>query len=150
MEKAVEGGATEVIPVETTRSATVATRIRDEHRERLSRRALESIKQCGAPWVPVVRDVLSLGEVLTRGFPGQRWLADSAGEAPPVTLPVAEEVTVLVGPEGGWTDEERGAILGAGYRAVTFGPHVMRFETAALAGAVLAQAARSRGAPANP
>ena len=48
---------------------------------------------------------------------------------------------MLIGPEGGWTAEERAAFLAAGWTRVSLGPLILRAETAALAGlAVLAQA----------
>ncbi|MEM6334402.1 MAG: 16S rRNA (uracil(1498)-N(3))-methyltransferase [Planctomycetota bacterium] len=48
-----------------------------------------------------------------------------------------EEAVVLVGPEGGWTDGERGACEAAGWRRWTVGRGVMRLETAAVVGAAM-------------
>jgi 16S rRNA (uracil1498-N3)-methyltransferase len=46
---------------------------------------------------------------------------------------------VLLGPEGGWTDDERRLSLDIGWRAVSLGPQILRAETAAAAAlAVLA------------
>ena len=50
VEKAVELGATSVVPLETDRTSGVATRVRDSHLPKLRRQALEAIKQCGAAW----------------------------------------------------------------------------------------------------
>jgi 16S rRNA (uracil1498-N3)-methyltransferase len=47
---------------------------------------------------------------------------------------------VLVGPEGGWTDEERAAFLHAGWAQITLGPLILRAETAALAALAVIQA----------
>jgi 16S rRNA (uracil1498-N3)-methyltransferase len=44
-----------------------------------------------------------------------------------------EEAILLIGPEGGWTDEERLAAREAGYLAVGLGPGILRAETAAIA-----------------
>jgi 16S rRNA (uracil1498-N3)-methyltransferase len=44
-----------------------------------------------------------------------------------------EEATLLIGPEGGWTDQERLAARKAGYQAVGLGPGILRAETAAIA-----------------
>jgi len=54
-------------------------------------------------------------------------------------------VLVAVGPEGGFTDEERGRMLGAGWAPVRLGPHILRFETAALAAACTAGSLRLGG-----
>jgi 16S rRNA (uracil1498-N3)-methyltransferase len=48
-----------------------------------------------------------------------------------------EDVTVAVGPEGGFTDQEVGLSLSNGWERLTLGPRVLRVETAALAAAVL-------------
>jgi 16S rRNA (uracil1498-N3)-methyltransferase len=140
VEKATELGVTCIAPVETERTAAVATRVRPQHVEKLRRRALEAVKQCGAAWAPDVREPESLAAFVARPTEGQRWLADAdgggaggAGSGP---------VTVLVGPEGGLTEPERAAARAAGYRPVRLGPHVLRFETAAVAAAALAVAAR--------
>jgi 16S rRNA (uracil1498-N3)-methyltransferase len=48
---------------------------------------------------------------------------------------------VLLGPEGGWTDEERGLALGAKWRPVSLGPQILRAETAAAAALAVLTAA---------
>ena len=76
--------------------------------------------------LPVVEDVARFTAVATR--PGA-CVATQGGRPPTLVCP-----TVLVGPEGGWADEE----LDAGLPAVALGPHVLRAETAAvLAGGLL-------------
>ena len=51
VEKAVELGVTAVVPLETERTAGVATRVATtQHLAKLRRQALEAIKQCGAAW----------------------------------------------------------------------------------------------------
>ena len=52
-------------------------------------------------------------------------------------------ITLLVGPEGGWSDKELEAARKAGGRAVRFGPRVLRTETAGLA--LLSAASALRG-----
>ncbi len=47
--------------------------------------------------------------------------------------PVFGEGTLLVGPEGGWTDQERERALTAGWTAATLGESILRAETAAIA-----------------
>jgi 16S rRNA (uracil1498-N3)-methyltransferase len=143
-EKAVELGVSTIVPLETARTAGVASRLRDIHSEKLRRVVLEATKQCGAAWAPTVEESLSLAEFLARGIQGTGWLADSAGEPPPGTLDDAP-LSVVVGPEGGFTAEERATLISAGYRPVTLGTNTLRFETAALAAAAAAGTARLRG-----
>jgi 16S rRNA (uracil1498-N3)-methyltransferase len=145
VEKAVELGVTRIVPLETARTAGVGSRIKGSHIEKVARVALEATKQCGAAWAPVVDPPLLLTEFLDRPLQGTGWLADFRGDVPPSSLD-GTPLTVVVGPEGGFTPEERADILRVGYRAVTLGTHTLRFETAALAAAVVASAARARSA----
>jgi 16S rRNA (uracil1498-N3)-methyltransferase len=144
LEKAVQLVATRLVPLLTDRTAGVASRLRTPQLERLRRRSLEAVKQSGNPWACAVEDPAPLAQFLARPAAGLRWLADPAGGPPPPILG-DEPVTVLVGPEGVLCGEERAAAAAAGYRPVSLGPHVLRFETAAIAAAAAVQAARSRG-----
>jgi 16S rRNA (uracil1498-N3)-methyltransferase len=144
VEKATELGVTAIVPLETERTAGVATRVRPQHLEKLRRQALEALKQCGAAWAPVVAEPIDLEEFLRRPRAGVLWLADPAGQMPAAGLDTAP-VTVVVGPEGGISEQERAALLTAGYQPRVLGPHTLRFETAALAAAVAVSTARLRG-----
>ena len=136
VEKAGELAVTDVIPIETEFTAGVASRVRESHLSRLARRALEATKQSGAAWAPRVHGPTPLAAFLAMPRPGARWLADADGSGP--TDPGPEGVTILVGPEGGLSAAERAAALAAGWTPVRLGPNVLRFETAAVAGAALA------------
>jgi 16S rRNA (uracil1498-N3)-methyltransferase len=144
VEKAVELGVTRIVPLETARSSGVATGIRDAHLRRIRRQALEATKQCGVAWAIEVEEPLSLDEFIERPLAGLGWLADGSG-APPRTTLQGSALTVVIGPEGGLTDGERSGLVAAGYLPVVLSPHTLRFETAALAAAALATAARMRG-----
>lgn len=144
-EKAVELGVTRIVPLETERTAGVGSRLKAAHIEKVARVALEATKQCGAAWAPEVESPAALSEFLARPREGAGWLADASGSAPPAALDETP-LTVVVGPEGGFTAEERADILTAGYRAVALGGHTLRFETAALAAAAVATTARLRSA----
>jgi 16S rRNA (uracil1498-N3)-methyltransferase len=50
-------------------------------------------------------------------------------------------VALLIGPEGGWTDEERSEFIAAGWAPVSLGPSILRAETAALAALAVVSAA---------
>jgi 16S rRNA (uracil1498-N3)-methyltransferase len=145
VEKAVELGATSIVPLETERAGSVATRLREPGLARLRRQALEAIKQCGAAWALEVESPQPLAEFIARTEPGLHWLADAAGAAPAAALD-GTPVTVVIGPEGGFTEPERGTLLSAGYRPMALAPHTLRFETAALAAAAVVTTARLRGA----
>jgi 16S rRNA (uracil1498-N3)-methyltransferase len=141
VEKATELGVTQVIPLETERTRGVATGVRPEQLDKLRRRAREVLKQCGGAWVPVLHEPQSLETFLQHAEGGARWLLDADGGAPPVIDP-ALPAYALVGPEGGLSDSERAAALAHRFTPVSAGPLTLRFETAALAAAVLIQASR--------
>jgi 16S rRNA (uracil1498-N3)-methyltransferase len=145
LEKAAELGVSTVIPIETARTAGVATGLRSRHVAKLRRQALEVVKQSGAAWAVTVEEPVPLERFIGTGRPGLTWLADADGRPPPSGLQ-SEPVTVLIGPEGGLTAGEREAAVAAGYHPVRLGPHTLRFETAALAGAAAVNLARLRGA----
>jgi 16S rRNA (uracil1498-N3)-methyltransferase len=144
VEKATELGVTMIVPLLTERTAGVASRVREQHLEKLRRHALETLKQCGAAWAPLVAPPVELATFLRDEHSGVRWLADPTGE-PPVPAMDATPVTVVVGPEGGLSPSERAALLAAGFEPRALGAHTLRFETAALAAAVSVTTARLRG-----
>jgi len=143
-EKAVELGVTRLVPLETERTTGVASRIKLSHIEKLRRVVLEATKQCGAVWAPSVEQPVDISEFLAGSLRGNGWLADPAGAVPAADLDDTP-LTILVGPEGGFSPEEREAILAAGYQAIALGLNTLRFETAALAAAAIASTGRLRG-----
>jgi 16S rRNA (uracil1498-N3)-methyltransferase len=145
VEKAVELAVTQIVPLETERTASVATRLKTPHVDRLSRTALEALKQCGAAWAPAIEHPVALAEFLVLPLSGTGWLADQGGDPAPAAMDTGP-VSIIVGPEGGLTDDEREAAVASGYRPVSLGLHTLRFETAALAGAAAITQARMRGA----
>jgi 16S rRNA (uracil1498-N3)-methyltransferase len=144
VEKAVELGVTNIVPLETARTAGVATGLKYAHIGRLRRSALESTKQCGVAWAPEIEDILPLLEFLGQPLAGTGWLADQGGDAAPSSMEEGTPLSVVIGPEGGLTDAEREAAVMAGYRLLALGRHTLRFETAALAAAVVVNQARMR------
>ncbi len=114
---------------------------RDAKLARLERIARESAKQCGRAWVmrigPRVGFAGALGaqgrmRIIVADATGVEWAV--AGSPPPGV------VRLLVGPEGGWTNEELAAARAAGAEVIRFGPHVMRIETAAVAACAVVMA----------
>jgi 16S rRNA (uracil1498-N3)-methyltransferase len=144
VEKSVELGVTRIVPLETSRSRNVASGLKAAHLDRLRRSALESIKQCGATWAPLIDDPVGLDDFLAIPLWGTGWLADPRGEPPPAHLG-DDPVVVLIGPEGGFSEPELAAIEAAGYSRKALGPNTLRFETAALAAAATIGQARMRG-----
>jgi len=132
VQKLTELGVDRIVPFVAARSIV---RWDDERAnrqvERLRRVAREAAMQCRRAHLPEVGDVADFASVAR--LPGAV-LADAGGAPPSIEHPV-----VLVGPEGGWTDEERAS----GPAPVGLGDHVLRAETAAITAAALWTALRS-------
>jgi len=140
VEKAVELGATRVMPVQTRH--TNSERIRQD---RLQAHAVEAAEQCGATYVPEVSELVSLDKLLT-GFPPDRkllWCDEAmAGQAPALSGPRGAAWAILIGPEGGFSADEQ-ARLRALPQVVplALGPRILRADTAAVAALTLWQTA---------
>jgi 16S rRNA (uracil1498-N3)-methyltransferase len=99
--------------------------------ERLARTAIEASKQSGRAWSLRIAPELTLDQAITADGKSRIVLADGSGET--YTRSGADSVRLLVGPEGGWTNEEIEAARRAGCTIARFGRHVMRIETACVA-----------------
>jgi 16S rRNA (uracil1498-N3)-methyltransferase len=129
VEKATELGAARLIPVMTQR--TVAERVK---LERLESIAIEAAEQCGRTRLPEIAEPVQLPRFIETLDPGrQLYFADEAGGDAPADALREGPAAILIGPEGGFTDEERHIVRGSGATAISLGPRILRAETAALA-----------------
>ncbi len=136
IEKATELGVRRIQPVLTRRCVADKLNI-----QRARAIMVEAAEQCARTALPELAEPVRL-DALLNGFEKSRVLffadelggepaaASFAGHPPPAAL--------LIGPEGGFDDEERAAIRAFGQaRAITLGPRILRGETAAIAGCAL-------------
>ncbi|HEY8434215.1 MAG TPA: 16S rRNA (uracil(1498)-N(3))-methyltransferase [Sphingomicrobium sp.] len=129
VEKATELGAARLMPVITQR--TIAERVR---LDRLESIAIEAAEQCGRTRLPLISDPMPLRRFLDELDPARHfYFADEAGGEPLKNAVREGPVVILVGPEGGFTDDERAFARGAGAVPISLGPRILRAETAALA-----------------
>ncbi|HKR46911.1 MAG TPA: 16S rRNA (uracil(1498)-N(3))-methyltransferase [Paraburkholderia sp.] len=142
IEKAVELGATNFVPLTASRSVVRLSGERAVRRQAHWQRIVQaSCEQCGRNRLPDVapaRDIATWLDALpTRPGEGElRLLLSPRANVAFSTLPVeppAGEVTVLIGPEGGFSSQEEEAALDHGFLAVGLGPRVLRTETAGIA-----------------
>ncbi len=110
---------------------------------RLERLVREAAKQSGAARWPSCEGPIDFSAAISGASGQARLFVDFAGEPFPASLS-AESATILVGPEGGWTEAERAAAGAAGWRGVRLPAGTLRTETAAVAAVVLALAALGR------
>lgn len=105
--------------------------------EKFGRAAIESAKQCGRAYLMEVAPPSDLAALL-RDAHDVKLVAAPAGGAVAnldARLRAAQRVLVLIGPEGGWTDEELASAKAAGAEPWSLGSNILRIETAACAAA---------------
>lgn len=127
VEKATELGVARLQPVVTQR--TVVERM---NLERLGAIAIEAAEQCGRTRLPTIAEPVRLAKLL-ESLDGLLLFADETGGQPMLKALVPGPATILIGPEGGFTPDERDRILAMGAVGVSLGPRILRAETAALA-----------------
>lgn len=141
VQKAVEMGAGALQPVITqhTQMATVGV-------ERLQANALEAAEQCGILAVPSVRPTVKFDALLTAWEPGRRLIfcdesAETNNPLPALNAIEERKLGLLVGPEGGFSDDERRTLRTLPFvTAIPLGPRILRADTAAVAALALIQA----------
>ncbi|GAA3996674.1 16S rRNA (uracil(1498)-N(3))-methyltransferase [Sphingomonas humi] len=135
IEKATELGVANLQPVITQR--TIVERLNPD---RLMAIAIEAAEQCGRTRLPALAAPMKLDALLASDH-GHLLFADETGGAPLTAAAVPGPTTILTGPEGGFTPEERSRILAAEATGIGLGPRILRAETAALAAIALYMAA---------
>lgn len=147
-EKAVEMGVTQLVPIAARRSVVqLAGERREKRLQHWRRIAIAASEQCGRNRIMGVAPPQTL----------EQWLAQPAREGllrltcdPDAQAGLGETVArhsgplaLLVGPEGGWSDDELALMREHGLTAVRFGRRVLRTETAGIA--LMAALAALRG-----
>lgn len=147
VEKATELGVERIVPVETARSEKGLERAAAKRIERWRKIVRESAQQSRRGRLPEVADPVSFAKALEAD--GLRlFLDEQPGVQPllsilPTERRASDLVSILAGPEGGWTDAERAQALAAGWMPAGLGHLILRAETAALAGLALVSGAWS-------
>ena len=140
VQKAVEMGASRLSPV-----LTQFTQVNRTNMDRMRANAIEAAEQCGILALPAIDEPV----------PFQKWLAslpteskivfcdEDAGEKSPIAelqRAKARELIVLIGPEGGFSEDERRALLAReNVIRLSLGPRILRADTAAVAALALVQ-----------
>jgi len=141
VEKVTELGVKAVIPVEAARTDEGLFKAAVKRVERWRKIARESSQQSRRVRVPEIRDALRLAEALRMPFGLKIRLEENPGA--PALLECAKawdrvtDLALAIGPEGGWTVAERGAMDGLGWMPASLGSTVLRAETAAIAAAAV-------------
>ena len=145
VQKAVEMGACRLTPVLTAR-----TQIHRVNLERMRANAIEAAEQCGILALPEIHEPVGF-DALLAGWPSDRLLIFCDEDAPvadPLAALVARrenganKLAVLIGPEGGFDERERKALMRVpSVLPISLGPRILRADTAAVAALALIEAA---------
>jgi 16S rRNA (uracil1498-N3)-methyltransferase len=157
LQKGTELGVAEFWPFEASRSVARVL-MEDDASERATQRAERwrrivehACSQSGRAEVPVVHAIADLSTVVSYGTNmGRCFFLDESRDAVPLRevlartpLQIEEDVPahvmLVIGPEGGWTDEEREWADRYGAESISLGHRVLRTETAALVAAAILQ-----------
>lgn len=149
IQKCVELGVHDVVPVFMDRTVVVDKGNFGKKTERWNKVAAEAVKQCKRGIIPEVADAVKMKDVYPAFadydlvlFPYENEKGKTIKEALlTASNPMYEEITgnsleriaVIIGPEGGFSDEEAEAIVAAGGESVSLGRTILRTETAGMA-----------------
>jgi 16S rRNA (uracil1498-N3)-methyltransferase len=142
VEKSTELGASSVTVVASARTQSFRAAARLS--PRLERIAREAAKQCGRAEWPSIGEPTPFPRVLEQAPTAHRFLLDLEGDRFPDRLSPGP-ASLLVGPEGGWTDQERDLASSRGWSVVRLPAGKLRADTAAIAALVLLRAALEGG-----
>jgi 16S rRNA (uracil1498-N3)-methyltransferase len=136
LQKATELGVTVIQPVVSRRSLPQSTS--PQKLQRWHRIAVEAAEQCGRAHLPKIEPPVHLEMALKEWASGLSLIAYEAEAQTTLASAVQElrmdqKVTMVIGPEGGFEDEEVRMAAAMGYRPVSLGPWRLRSETAAIA-----------------
>jgi 16S rRNA (uracil1498-N3)-methyltransferase len=130
LQKLTELGVSTIIPLKTEHGVVLP---REAKQERWQRILIEACKQSKQAWVPELRQLSTIEQALSHKA-DLLLLLDSAGKPIRGLLQdVPKTVLAFVGPEGGFTDEEKQQLQKAGCVPASLGKSTLRIETAAIA-----------------
>jgi 16S rRNA (uracil1498-N3)-methyltransferase len=134
LQKATELGVKTIIPLVTERVELRPERYTGKI-ERWNKIVFEAVKQCGRTVVPKIEAPATFEEILART--GTKILFDADAPPPTERSSTTEpqpptDVTILIGPEGGWSEDELRAARDHGVLFQRLGPRRLRAETAAI------------------
>lgn len=137
VEKLTEIGVASIHFVKSKRSHKILDE--KKHKEKLQTTAIESIKQCGNPYLPDIYFHKDLSVLVKESLDIKNKIFLNENEIDNrLFLPRLnhkDHIIVSVGPEASWDMAEKQLFLGHGFKSVLLGPNVLRVETAAIAAA---------------
>ena len=135
LQKATELGVRSIIPLVTERVEIRAERYRGKA-ERWRKIVFEAVKQSGRSVIPAIEEPAPFEDVVSRA--GQKIIFDA--DSDPATQQLSNSVTLFIGPEGGWSEDELRLARENGCGFARLGIRRLRAETAAIVATALVTA----------
>src|SRR2546425_3351062 len=137
VEKATELGVAEIVPLAAERSEKAVVAAAAKRVERWKKIALESAQQSRRLKPPMIAPPIKAAEAFPLADSSIKLLLSEERTAPPLRAVLAnredETVTLAIGPEGGWTENELDIARGCGFLDASLGENILRTETAVVA-----------------
>ena len=144
VQKAVELGASRIVPLAMEHCVVKYTMEKANQKvERWQKIAAAAVKQSGRCVVPTVMNVMTFSELLTQ-FSADYFMffcyeqEKTQGIKTVLRQVKNDKILLIIGPEGGFSRQEATLALASGAHAVSFGPRILRTETAATAALAVA------------
>ncbi len=137
IEKAVELGASRILPLISTRSERMGFR-----QDRLEKIAVAALKQSGRTWLTDISEPVHLDDYLQWDSSALRLVCHEKARDEPHLAELLRQyagrdsIEILIGPEGGFTPEEIKGAVAASFHVVHLGSRRLRSETSAIYAAV--------------
>lgn len=135
VQKTTEAGIDEIIPVICERSASIKADRVGKKLERWHQIAVSACEQCGRNLLPFVHHATPFDHAVYDNTSACKLVLDPTATNGIKTIeePCASTISILCGPEGGLSAAEIDAACDAGFTRISFGPRILRTETAAAA-----------------
>lgn len=143
LQKATELGVSEITPLITERCNVKINAERWEKKhQQWQKIIISACEQSGRNTLPILHPPIELNKWIGQTTQAVRLTLDPHAEQNMGQLPITQQhgVRLLIGPEGGLAETETYNAAQRGFKTVTFGPRVLRTETAALASIAVLQA----------
>lgn len=142
VQKATELGIAAILPLITARSLIRLEEFQEKKVLRWKKIALEAAKQCRSAFAPEIFAPQELKQIIRERKEEKKiFLSERQGmylrqillaSFQSGNIPQPMSAIIVVGPEGGWTDEEEASLASHGFEAVSLGKNILRAESASL------------------
>jgi len=134
LQKLTELGVSRIIPLKTERSVVEP---RDAKQKRCQRIIIEACKQSKQSWFPELDKFTSFSKILMEKHDLKVLLVKGTNNIDNTIIGKSKTILAVIGPEGGFTEEEKQAAINAGFKLMPVSKNTLRIETAAISVAAI-------------